>query len=95
LWNYLRLNINTALASILDEVAPLKTHLVSFSKSSPWYTEELHSLNATGRRLERQYQKIGQTVHAQMFEQHQKEHKQTINAAWAIYLFQLLRTLQW
>ena len=79
---------NTAFASILDKVAPLETRMVSFSKSSSWYTEELSSLKATGRRLERQYQKTGLTVHAQMYEQHQQEYQQALNAARTSYYSQ-------
>lgn len=62
---------NSALSSILNVVAPVKERVVSFSKSSPWYTNDLRALKTEGRKIERLYKKSGLTVHKLMFEQHQ------------------------
>lgn len=65
---------NSALSSILNAVAPVKERVVSFSKSSPWYTNDLRALKVEGRKIERLYNKSGLTVHKLMFEQHQLQY---------------------
>lgn len=62
---------NSALSSILDVEAPLKERVVSFTRSSTWYTNELRALKAEGRKIERLYKKSGLTVHKLMFEEQQ------------------------
>lgn len=76
---------NVALTSILDEFAPLKKRVVSFKRSSPWYTSELRKLKALGRQLERKYKKSGLTVHRLMFNQHQIEYQNALKAAKGAY----------
>ncbi len=49
---------NAVFTCILDEIAPLKKCVVSFKRSSPWYTSELRRMKAKGRQLERIYKKI-------------------------------------
>lgn len=74
-----------ALTSILDEFAPLKKRVVSFKRSSPWYTSELCKLKALGRQLEWKYKKSGLTVHRLRFNQHQIEYQNALKAAKGAY----------
>ncbi|KAL6490182.1 hypothetical protein MHYP_G00005270 [Metynnis hypsauchen] len=54
---------NKTLSSILDLHAPVKTRTVTFSRSAPWFTDELREMKAAGRALERCYKASGLTVH--------------------------------
>ena len=46
---------NTTLTAILDKHAPVKSKLVTSSKSNPWFTTELRVLKCDRRRCERQW----------------------------------------
>lgn len=65
---------NSALSSILDIVAPLKQRVISFTRSSPWFTDELRALKIKQRKIKRLYRKTGLTVHKLMFEEQQMEY---------------------
>ena len=41
------------LSSLLDLHAPVKTRTVTFTRSAPWFTDELRKMKAAGRVLER------------------------------------------
>lgn len=74
---------NSALSSIV--VAPVKERVVSFSKSSPWYTNDLRALKVEGRKIERLYKKSGLTVHKLMFEQHQLQYHLALKTSREVY----------
>ncbi len=76
---------NTVFTCILDEIAPLKKRVVSFRRSSPWYTSELRRMKAKGRQLERIYKKSGLTVHRSMFDQHQIDYHNALKASKMAY----------
>lgn len=59
----------------------MKKCVVSFKRSSPWYTPELRKHKAAGRQLERQYRKSGLTVPKFMYEQHQIEYHNSLKIA--------------
>ena len=48
---------NDCLSSALKIMAPLKTHLVSFILTAPWFTLDLHQLKATGHWPEHLYKR--------------------------------------
>uniref|UniRef100_A0A3B3HT49 Reverse transcriptase domain-containing protein n=1 Tax=Oryzias latipes TaxID=8090 RepID=A0A3B3HT49_ORYLA len=63
---------NSTLHNILQSHAPLKSRTVSFTRSAPWYTEELRILKRLGRTMERRLIKNNLTVHKQAYRDHQK-----------------------
>ncbi|CAJ1074281.1 hypothetical protein D5F01_LYC19107 [Xyrichtys novacula] len=65
---------NHNLHSILDFHAPLKTRTVTFTRSAPWFTEELRRLKRTGRVLERAYVTSGLTVHKLAYQEHRRRY---------------------
>ena len=69
---------NTALSLSLDSLAPLKTRTVSFTRSAPWFTTELRTLKASGRRLERLKKRTGLTVHREAYQDHVKSYKEAL-----------------
>ncbi len=76
---------NTVFTCILDEIAPLKKRVVSFKRSSPWYTSELCRMKAKGRQLERICKMFGLTVHRSMFDEHQIDYHNALKAAKMAY----------
>jgi len=68
-------------SQILENVAPLRTHNVSFVNSSPWYSSELRHLKALGRRLERLFKRTGLEVHRQMYSEHLVSYKAELERA--------------
>lgn len=69
------------MSSALDELAPRRERVVSFSKSSPWYTTELRAMKMKSRQLERQYKKSGLTVHKLMYDGHLSQYAEALKAA--------------
>lgn len=55
----LLLYYNNCLLNVLNSLAPVKTHSVSFARSAPWFTSELRALKVKARQLERRYKKSG------------------------------------
>lgn len=72
---------NSVLSSTLEVLAPRKERVVSFSKTSPWYTSELRLLKGKNRQLERQFKKSGLTVHKQMFDEHFSHYSEALKVA--------------
>ena len=58
---------NSALTSVIDEVAPVIHKEFVDKARAPWFTEELIHLRQNLRRLERQWRKSGLVVHEQIF----------------------------
>ncbi len=65
----------TVFTSILNDI------VVSFKRSSPWYTSELRQIKAKGRQLEQKYKKSALNVHRSIFDQHQIEYHNALKAA--------------
>jgi len=76
---------NTHLADSFNLFAPLKTCLVSFTHSAPWFTPELCKMKAAGRQLERLSRKTGLTVHALAYSDHVSTYKESFNQAKTMY----------
>ncbi|CAJ1074272.1 LOW QUALITY PROTEIN: uncharacterized protein LOC119776875 [Xyrichtys novacula] len=72
---------NHNLHSILDFHAPLKTRTVTFTRSAPWFTEELRLLKRTGRVLERAYVTSGLTVHKLAYQEHRRRYAHELSKA--------------
>ncbi|KAL7381873.1 hypothetical protein ABVT39_012746 [Epinephelus coioides] len=72
---------NHNLHSILDFHAPLKTRTVTFTRSAPWFTEELRLLKRTGRVLERAYVTSGLTVHKLAYREHRRRYAKELSKA--------------
>lgn len=58
---------NLRLQHLLDQHAPMKTVTITTKPDSPWFTFEVRSARRELRRLERQWQKSGLSVHHEMF----------------------------
>ena len=69
---------NYGLNNLLDTLAPLKTRSVTFTRSAPWYTLELHGLKTEGRQLECLSRKTGLTIHNNMYHNHLLKYKDAI-----------------
>ncbi|CAM4683625.1 unnamed protein product [Leuciscus chuanchicus] len=76
---------NTHLADSFNFLAPLKTRIVSFTHSAPWFTPELRKMKAAGRQLERLSRKTGLTVHALAYSDHVSTYKESLNQAKTMY----------
>lgn len=85
---------NTALSFSLDSLAPLRTRTVSFACPAPWFTTELRTMKATGRRLERLYKKTGLTVHHLAFKDHVKAYKEALSRTMTQYYSTLIGSQQ-
>ena len=72
---------NNSFSQILDNVAPMRTRIVSYVNSSPWYTPELRHQKALGRRLERLCKRTGLEVHKQMYSEHLASYKAELESA--------------
>ena len=83
---------NNCLSSSLTTLAPLKTRSVSFTHTAPWFTPHLRQLKATGRRLERLYNKTQLTVHRQMYSDHLHHYKNALTTAKTSYYSNLINT---
>lgn len=71
----------TTTHSILDFHAPLKTRTVTFTRSAPWFTEELRLLKRTGRVLEWAYVTSGLTVHKLAYREHRRRYAKELSKA--------------
>jgi len=60
----------TTLRSILDSHAPLKKKIVTLRPVSPWYTEDIHQLKLTKRRLERRWRASRLQVDREIYTKH-------------------------
>ena len=58
---------NLRLQHLLNQHAPMKTVTITTKPDSPWFTFEVRSARRELRRLERQWQKSGLSVHHEMF----------------------------
>ncbi|KAJ4934778.1 hypothetical protein JOQ06_007560 [Pogonophryne albipinna] len=76
---------NESLNSLLDLHAPLKTRMVTFSRSAPWYTGELRRIKTAGRVLERRLKASELTVHRLAYREHQKAYAQSLRDARSQY----------
>ncbi|KAM4521909.1 uncharacterized protein PAE49_001834 [Odontesthes bonariensis] len=83
---------NNCLSFSLTTLAPLKKRSVSFTHTAPWFTPELRQLKATGRRLERLYERTGLTVHSQMYSDHLHHYKDALTTAKSSYYSNLINT---
>ncbi|TNN58749.1 hypothetical protein EYF80_030994 [Liparis tanakae] len=72
---------NQSLSSLLDLHAPIKSRSVSFSRSAPWYTCELHKMKTAGRVIERRLKASGLTVHKQAYREHRKAYAEALRDA--------------
>ena len=69
---------NAAVSWGLDSLAPLKTQIVSFTHSAPWFAIELCTLKTTGRLLERFYKRSGLTVLHEACKDHVRSDKEAL-----------------
>ncbi len=83
---------NDQLQNVLDVVAPVRTRIVSFAHTSPWYTSELRLLKAKGRQLERLYMRSGLTVHKEMYDHHIRDYKDALSTAKTNYYANLINS---
>ena len=81
---------NNCLASSLDALAPLKSRIVSFVHTAPWYTAALHQLKTTGRGLERLCKKTGLLIHIQLYKEHLCLYKNALTTAKSSYYSNLI-----
>ncbi|CAM4579724.1 unnamed protein product [Leuciscus chuanchicus] len=73
---------NTSLTSILDCLAPLKTRTVTFTRSAPWFTNELRGMKRSGRRvLERACKTSDLTVHKLAYRAHRRAYAKALSKA--------------
>ena len=72
---------NTSLSSVFDLHAPVKSRIVNFSRSAPWFTHELRKMKTAGRVLERRCRHSGLTVHKLAFREHQKAYSNSLKDA--------------
>lgn len=82
---------NSILSSALDTVAPRRERVVSFVKSSPWYTTELRALKVKSRQLERHYKKSGLTVHKLMYDDFLCQYAEALKTARTEYYSSVIR----
>ncbi len=83
---------NDQLQNVLDVVAPVRTRIVSFAHTAPWYTSELRLLKAKGRQLERLYMRSGLTVHKEMYDHHIRDYKDALSTAKTNYYANLINS---
>ncbi|CAL9705986.1 unnamed protein product [Knipowitschia caucasica] len=76
---------NTALQNLLNIHAPVKSRTVTFTKSAPWFTNELRQLKTAGRALERCAVKNNLTVHNLAYRDHQKRYSRALTTARSQY----------
>lgn len=76
---------NTGLIKILNSLAPVKTRSAFFSRTAPWFTQELRLMKAKGRRLERLSRKTGLTIHKELYKNHLLHYKDSIALAKSNY----------
>ncbi len=81
---------NDQLQNVLDVVAPVRTWIVSFVHTAPWYTPELCLLKAKGRQLEQLYMRSGLIVHKEMFDHHIRDYKDALSTAKTNYYANLI-----
>lgn len=86
----LTLHYNTGLYTLLNSLAPLKTRLVSFCRSAPWFTPELRPLKVKARQLERLYKKTGLTVQKEMYSNHLPHYKESISQTKSPYYSEII-----
>ena len=84
--------LNSILSDSLDKLAPLKTTIVSFTTSSPWYTPELRTMKKTGCQLERIYNKTRLTVHSEAYNQHISSYRDALLAAKSAHFSALINS---
>lgn len=72
---------NNSLQNILEAHAPVRSHMVTFSKSALWFTSELRQIKTAGRALERRYVLTNVTVHKMAYREHQKIYSRALATA--------------
>ncbi len=72
---------NTSLTTILDCLAPLKTRTVTFTRSAPWFTNELRGMKRSGRVLERACKTSDLTVHKLAYREHRRAYAKALSKA--------------
>ncbi|RXM98245.1 hypothetical protein EOD39_13378 [Acipenser ruthenus] len=80
---------NNTLITILNDAAPEKTQSVSYTRCSPWYTDQLRSMKAACRQLECKWRDSGLTVHFQVWK-HLYEYRDAIGSARSTYFCRLI-----
>uniref|UniRef100_A0A3P9MDY7 Reverse transcriptase domain-containing protein n=1 Tax=Oryzias latipes TaxID=8090 RepID=A0A3P9MDY7_ORYLA len=83
---------NNYLLDVLNSFAPVKTRSVSFVKSSPWFTPELHKMKAKCRQLERLCKKTGSPLHKEIYNEHILQYKDLVSNTKTNYFTQLIDT---
>ncbi|CAM4596766.1 unnamed protein product [Leuciscus chuanchicus] len=83
---------NYSLHCLLDTHAPLKTRTVSFSRSAPWFTDELRKMKAGGRAIERRVKSSGLVVHKLAYKHHQKAYAAALKQARSIYYSNIINS---
>nr|XP_033501216.1 nuclear GTPase SLIP-GC-like [Epinephelus lanceolatus] len=58
---------NNGLSNILNTLAPVKSHSVSFTRSAPCFTPHLHSMKSQNRLLERLFRKTSLNIHKNIY----------------------------
>ncbi|KAL7860169.1 hypothetical protein SRHO_G00153160 [Serrasalmus rhombeus] len=84
---------NKSLSRILDLHAPVKTRTVTFSRSAPWFTDELREMKAARRALERCYKASGLTVHKLAYREHQA-YSRSIMKGWSQFYGNIVKNSQ-
>ncbi len=82
---------NSHLSNLLDHHAPVKTRVVTFSRSAPWFTDGLRKMKAAGRVLERRCITSGLTVHKQAYRTHQQNYSAALKEARSLFYSDVIR----
>ncbi|KAJ8380507.1 hypothetical protein SKAU_G00012850 [Synaphobranchus kaupii] len=81
---------NESVSRIFDLHAPIKTRVVAFSRSAPWFTPELRKMKSAGRILERRVRSMGLTVHKLAFRDHQRAYSNALKKAQSLFYSNLI-----
>lgn len=72
---------NLVFKHVLGDLAPLRSRVVTFKRSAPWYKNDLRKMKDVVRQLEQKYVKTGLTFHKSLFDQHQTDYHNALTAA--------------
>ncbi|KAF7690224.1 hypothetical protein HF521_012028, partial [Silurus meridionalis] len=82
--------LNSVLLCGLDTLAPLKSRSVSFARSALWYNDDLRTMKALCRKMERRWRISGLTVHHQAWKVSLLEYKAEMVSARSVYFSQII-----
>lgn len=83
---------NDTFSYCLDQLAPIKTKIVSFTHSACWYTSELHQMKSYKHQLERLWKNTGLILHLQAYSDYLQQYKDGLITAWSTYYSGLIHS---